>query len=421
MADDRPAPVPPGARIPASRYRSRAFWELEWDRLWTRVWILAGHVGRLAAPGDFFTLDVGPESLLVVRGEDGRARAFHNVCQHRGNVLCRTESGNAATFQCSYHHWRYRLDGALASAPRADAFPGRRLTEEIRLAEISCAVRLGFVWVSMSAEPEPIDAFLAPVAPGIALYRPERFTQATEVTVEVACNWKTSVDVNNEAYHIPTLHPELLEVVDDALIEEEMLGPHSTIRVPLGAAARGSPSEGKIGAGLQHFMRSVGLDPATFQGTAAEVRPALARAVRARAVAEGVDLSALPDEALVEKRQFHVFPNVQLNFTARTLEIYRHRPHGAEPLATLFDEQFYDLLPPGAPRKPLRARRLKHGEAPLGPVMGADVDLLPLLTRGMASRGFAGLYLGGREAGIANMHRALDAWLFTEGAGDARR
>jgi phenylpropionate dioxygenase-like ring-hydroxylating dioxygenase large terminal subunit len=369
MTEDHPAPVPPGGRVPASRYRSRAFWELEWDRLWTRVWLLAGHVGRLAAPGDYFTLEVGPESLLVARGEDGRVRAFYNVCQHRGNVLCPAESGRVAAFECSYHRWCYRLDGALARAPARDHLAG-----EIRLAEIPCAVRLGFVWISMSAEPEPIDAFLAPVAPAIAAYRPERFTARDETTVAVACNWKTSVDVNNESYHLRSLHPELLEWIDDAQVREELLGRHSSIHVPL--------------------------------------RGALAARARVEAEAEGIDLSALPDEALVEKRQFHVFPNVQLNFTARSLEVYRHRPSGSDPLATLFDEQSYELLPPGVAARPRRARRIEHSEASLGPVMDADVDLLPLLTRGMASRGFPGLSLGAREGCIANMHRAIDGYLF---------
>ncbi len=419
MTDDAPAPLAPGARVPASRYRSRAFAELEWERLWTRVWLLAGHVARLSTPGDYFTFEVGTESLLVTRGDDGRARAFYNVCQHRGNQLCAAESGRGSSFQCGYHQWRYHLDGKLAHAPGADAFPRGEL-DRIRLAEIPCEERLGFVWVSMSKDPEPIDAFLAPVAAQIAAHHPERFTPVSEITVEVACNWKTSVDVNNEGYHLRALHPELLSVVDDALVREELLGPHSTIRIPLGAAARGTPDEGKIGPGLQQFMRSMGLDPATFRGTAAEVRPALVRAARARAVAEGVDLGSLPDEALVEKRQYHVFPNVQLNFTARTLEIFRHRPRGADPRATLFDDQFHELLPAGAPARPRRFRRIKHGEASLGPVMSADVDLLPGLTRGMESRGFEGLLLGAREGCIAHMHRALDAYLFPGEAPDAR-
>ena len=413
MPDEAPAPVPQSGLVPASRYRSRAFWDLEWERMWTRVWLFAGHVARLAEPGDFFTVDIGPEGLLVTRGEDGRVRAFYNVCQHRGNVLCLEESGKAKAFQCAYHHWCYRLDGALARTPALLAFPEKRLEDTVRLAEVACEVRFGLIWISMSPEPGSIDDYLAPVAPHLAPYRPERFTPTTETTVEIACNWKASVDVNNEGYHLRTLHPQLLEVIDDALVHEELLGVHSRITIPLGVGAKGTKWEGKIGGGLRGLMRAMGLDPATFHGSAAEVRPALARAARERARVDGVDLDALPDEALVEKRQVHIFPNVQLNFTARTLEIFRHRPRGVDPGATLFDDQFYDLAPVGAPRRPRQARRVKQGGSEsLGAVMGADVDLLPSLQRGMASRGFHGLHLGAQEAGIANMHRALDHYLF---------
>jgi phenylpropionate dioxygenase-like ring-hydroxylating dioxygenase large terminal subunit len=353
--DETPRRLPADGLVPASRYRSRAFAHLEWERVWTRVWLLGGHAARLESPGDFLTFEIGPESVLVTRGEDGRARAFFNVCQHRGNILCLAESGHAAAFQCAYHHWRYGLDGSLASptAVGLHGFSGGA-AEDVRLSELRCEERLGFVWVSMNESPEPIDAFLAPIASEIATYRPEAFTPISETTVEVACNWKTSVDVNNEAYHLATLHPELRGLVDDGAIREELRGPHSTIGIPLKLT-----------------------EP-------------------------------------VVKRQFHVFPNVQLNFTATRLEVYRHRPLGDDPRATLFDDQSYELLAPGAPRRPRSFRRIKHGEGSLGAVMGADVDLLPLLTRGMASRGFAGLRLGPRETCIAHLHRVLDGYLFGE-------
>jgi len=420
MLDDPPSPLVRGAPIPGSRYASREFSALEWERLWTRVWLLAGHVARLPTTGTYFTFDVGPESLLVTRGDDGQVRAFYNVCQHRGHVLCRTEEGTVAAFECPYHQWRYRLDGSLASAPGAGVLICGTL-ETVRLREIACEVRLGFIWVTMSPEPPAIDAFLAPVADEIAVYRPELFSPASEVTVEVACNWKTSVDVNNEGYHLRTLHPELLEVADDTAARERLCGPHSTISLPLGAAAHGSPAEGTITPRLRDFMGAMGLDPASFHGTAGDVRAALMGAVRARATADRVDLAALPDDALVEKRQFHIFPNVQLNFTPRSLEVYRHRPHGSDPLATLFDDQFYERRAVNAPPRLRKPRRIKHGEASLGPVMGPDVDLLPHLTRGMASRGFAGLRLSEREGCIRHMHEVLDAYLFGGAVLDAQR
>jgi hypothetical protein len=127
--------------------------------------------------------------------------------------------------------------------------------------------------------------------------------------------------------------------------------------------------------------------------------------VRKRAAEEEIDLAALAPAQLVEKHQVHVFPNVQLNFTALELEIYRHRPHASEPGQMLFDEQLFQRNG----RRPLRPtrRRFKHGEQPVGPVIGADIDLLPALQRGMESRGLEALELTAGESCIAHMHDEL--------------
>ena len=76
------------SRVPASRYTSPDWAERELARLWPRVWQIACTVDHLAAPGDYFVYDVGPYSVLVVRGDDGNVHGFQNVCRHRGNALC---------------------------------------------------------------------------------------------------------------------------------------------------------------------------------------------------------------------------------------------------------------------------------------------------------------------------------------------
>src|SRR3954452_18561898 len=90
------------------RYTSPAFAAAEWEHLWTKVWTIAGMVNELAKPGDYFTYELGRESILCVLGTDLRIRAFYNVCQHRGNRLVHAEKGALAggEFQCAYHGWR---------------------------------------------------------------------------------------------------------------------------------------------------------------------------------------------------------------------------------------------------------------------------------------------------------------------------
>lgn len=401
------------ARIPKERYTSRDFMQREWDRMWTRVWLLAGHTSEIPREGDFFTLEIGPESLLIVRQPGDRVRAFYNVCQHRGNLLCQASHGNARAFRCGYHHWEYDTSGRLCRAPQAETFQAEApILGSVRLAEIRCELRSGFVWVSMSPDPEPIDEFLGPIPEHIAPYKPDGWALTGDRTVEIACNWKTSVDVSNEGYHLRSLHPELTKVLDDTGVRVEIFDLHSRMTIPLGRPSRGSPWEGQLTAELRGLMQHMGVDMKRFQGTVDDARPAIQGAVRAWALAAGVDISGLDDEQLVDKHQVYIFPNVQLNFTARTLEIYRHRPHPTDPAVMLFDERSYARVPPSsAPPERPKAARFKHGEAPLGPIMGQDVDLLPMLQRGMASRGFPGLLLSASEACIGHMHRGIDRYL----------
>src|SRR5450755_4394186 len=113
-ADLSPLLVRPDGVVPKERYTSRAFVDLEMERLWSRVWQVACREEEIAAAGDFFEYSIGDQSILVVRGDDGEIRAFFNHCLHRGTRLA-SGVGNFADGQirCRYHAWQYALDGEL--------------------------------------------------------------------------------------------------------------------------------------------------------------------------------------------------------------------------------------------------------------------------------------------------------------------
>ncbi len=85
------------ARIPKDRYTSPDFARREWERMWTRTWQCAGPLSDLAEPGDYFTYEIGPESILVTRHGtgDGDIAAFFNVCQHRASQIRQPGVGHA--------------------------------------------------------------------------------------------------------------------------------------------------------------------------------------------------------------------------------------------------------------------------------------------------------------------------------------
>ena len=110
------AALRPDHAIDAYFYRSHLVYERELRELIFRSWIYAGHVSELVNPGDYLLLDIGEDSLIIVRDNDGEIRALMNVCRHRGARVCEEAAGNRKTFVCPYHGWVYNTDGSLKAA-----------------------------------------------------------------------------------------------------------------------------------------------------------------------------------------------------------------------------------------------------------------------------------------------------------------
>ena len=100
-------------RLDPSRYYSEDFMAREWERLWTRVWLIAGVESDIPEPGDYMVFRICREEILCVRQPDGGVRAMYNVCAHRGNRIVFDDRGSLPRFTCAFHSWQYDLDGSL--------------------------------------------------------------------------------------------------------------------------------------------------------------------------------------------------------------------------------------------------------------------------------------------------------------------
>lgn len=112
------SPMAPGPTlVPVERYTSRAFHDLEVEKVWKRVWQMACHEDDIPDVGDYHVYEIAHLSFLVVRTGPDDIKAYHNACLHRGKLL-REESGKwAKELRCSFHGWSWNLDGSLREIP----------------------------------------------------------------------------------------------------------------------------------------------------------------------------------------------------------------------------------------------------------------------------------------------------------------
>ena len=110
--------------LPAWTYHNEALLGLEMEEVFLRHWQIAGHVNDVAKPGDYLSFDIGPERVVILRGDDGEVRAFHNLCRHRGSrVVSETKGHCKNALVCPFHGWVYNLDGTLRGPARPKTYP----------------------------------------------------------------------------------------------------------------------------------------------------------------------------------------------------------------------------------------------------------------------------------------------------------
>jgi methanesulfonate monooxygenase large subunit len=197
-------------RLPATHYvNSRIYTDEEIHReeiekIFNKVWLIACHESEMAAKGDFRTFfHPSGRSLIIVRGEDGKVRAFYNTCSHRGNKVVQVPSGNAKRFTCVFHHWSYDATGACVDIPRETAGYGERLCKaNVGLREVKCETGLGgFIWVNIDDGCESLGAFVGDALEDlqVELSQPLEVFHYHQAVIET--NYKLWHDTNRELYH----------------------------------------------------------------------------------------------------------------------------------------------------------------------------------------------------------------------------
>ena len=196
--------------LPGWIYHDREFFELEKEVIFRSSWQVVCHVSDVPRPGDYHSFDFLGESVIVVRGDDGEVRGFHNVCRHRASRLLEGPKGHCGKrITCGYHAWTYALDGRLVGVPQRDAFKGLDVSRH-GLASLDLEVFMGFIFVRFAPGLPSVREMAAPYSNELAAYRLQELVPQGRVTLRSrAVNWKNVADNYSDGLHINVAHPGL--------------------------------------------------------------------------------------------------------------------------------------------------------------------------------------------------------------------
>jgi choline monooxygenase len=338
--------------IPAPWYFDTRIAQLERLSVFAANWQLVGRLDQVQQPGQFFTIDVNGEPLLIVRSDDGTLRAFFNVCRHHAAAVEPQTAGCAKQFRCPYHGWTYGNDGALKGMVEFEGVCNFDRKDN-GLVPIRVGTWENFVFVNLDGNASPLTEFLGKVP---SLVAPLNLTETLHYfdrrIYPLNCNWKVYVDnYLDGGYHVPHAHKGLSSVVEYTKYT------------------------------IENFERSC------LQSSP-------------------LDASSASDSAIGSTRQGHafylwVYPNFMINAYSGVMDTNLVLPLGADKCAVIFDYYFADI-------SSAAAQHHRESIAVSEKVQDEDMAICDSVQRGLSSRAYvAGRLSVRREAGEHLFHRLL--------------
>lgn len=416
-------------------YISRDYAREEKDKLWGKVWQFACREEEIPNPGDYYTYDIFDQSIIVMRTEDGKIAAHHNVCRHRGKRLT-SGCGHVSHLHCGYHGWQWNLRGENIRVLNKEHWCGALDGLDLGLKSVKVGCWGGYVYINLDPDCGPLEEFLGSVVDVIGPLDLGGMRYKWRKWLRYPANWKVVTEAFIEGYHAPATHPQT-----------QLYGSGSTAGTAEGLHARMwamGVEGGGIGTGVgksdKHLPRRIpylaikqAADTVwanyseTFleaakqvaenlpeSATAAEVGAALMQTAHGIDAARGVDWPAVTPEQLVKVGiNWHLFPNQVILPNVTFALGFRVRPDGFDPDSCITEIYALERYPEGQ----TPTTNWEHAPDMLSPeswplLLRQDFKQMGEVQKGMRS-GAVSFMLPNplQEAGVINLQRNLAAYM----------
>lgn len=410
--------------IPAARYTDPAFFALEAEQFWPRVWQMACRLEEIPRVGDWVEYALLGRSVIVARTGEDELRAYHNACRHRGMQLAQGRGHSPSGWTCPFHGWCWALDGSNRHVFAENLFDADQLDPDaLRLREVRLETWGGCAFVNFDAEAPPLRDSLEPFASYHDAHHVERMRAESWHATVLPVNWKLAMEAFMEGYHAEQTHPQLyartpstgygagadtMGFVDPA----DVIGSSIYFMKVLSEGMGGGMIHARDIAVAESLRDQVELPDDPMEAVIAW-NTRLNDEITRRARADGIpmpDLNALVTAGHTSSVNYG-FPHYFLLPVYGNAAAYRIRPLAPE--ETLFEIWTTTLLPEDADHEPPKIPTMRPHDDPSWPeVVGQDFANLPRQQAGLRSPSFEHMRLSGEVEGlIGNFHRVLDGYL----------
>ncbi len=404
-------------RAPKERYYDPEFYRLETEQLWSRTWQMGCRLEEIPQPYDFAEYEILDQSIVIVRTEDGGARAFQNACRHRGVKVAVGHGSCRSGFICPFHGWCYGPDGKNTAVTQRRTFHEHNLQpQDLDLVPVRCETWGGCAWVNLAADAPPLRACIEPFATVLDAWKLESMRAEWWYACRLPVNWKIAEEAFLEQYHVLQSHPQLRipgrmfprpgKPFDrDVWLDGELQYLHTM-------------SDGMAGmvhardVGVAEGLRGIELPADPKQAASTWQRALNDAVVRWHRGAGAVipDLNELAEQGMGDS-MYYCFPHFFVLPMYSSASSYRFRPLGPE--QTLMEIWSLTRYPEGSePQTPPRPEVWEHDDPRWPPIPAQDFSNLPKQQKGLHAKGFEYLRLSaGAEGGISNFERLIDGFL----------
>jgi phenylpropionate dioxygenase-like ring-hydroxylating dioxygenase large terminal subunit len=411
-----------------SVYYSRETKEQEWELIWSKVWLLVGHLNDIPRPNAFMKVDRGHESVLVVRGPGETVRAMYNVCQHRGTRLVEQDFGTTKKFVCPFHMWEFSNTGELLKIADRETFREEAICHNLDLPKVRSAVHRGWIFITLNDEAGPLEDYLGKDFLELtAAYDFESVLRIRDVQQEWPANWKTAHEAFIEGYHVQATHPQLRPAVDAYHAQHDLFDNGNGLSVyqfmsPTPQVVKNLPDE--LAEEHRIFLREAGVPPEKWPTHWRDVPAAIVTAKLAK-TGYAIDYSRFSEGQLIDDWSFGVFPTTEMFLHPEGYFIQNWLPHPTDPEKCIYTVQVYAV--PGIGELPsfmavenadLSGKRVlprtyidTDDYENLGPVIRQDRELVPRVQQGLHSRGYKGAVYSEQEIRIRHFFQEYGRYM----------